>query len=79
MLAVRVMVETLPHSGGLERPGGRECLPPNELARSTGFKYRLASRDPEAYSTWLGHYMVRVTMIGLRTSSNTEGLFEGHL
>ena len=30
-----------PASGGLERPGGRECLPPNELARPTGFKYRL--------------------------------------
>ncbi len=38
-----------------------------------------SSRDPEAYSTWLGHYMARVTMIGLRTSSSTEGLFEGHL
>ena len=30
-----------PASGGLERPGGRECLPPNELVRPTGFKYRL--------------------------------------
>ena len=30
-----------PASGGLERPGGRECLPPNVLACPTGFKYRL--------------------------------------
>ena len=30
-----------PASGGLERPGGQECLPPNELARPTGFKYLL--------------------------------------
>ena len=30
-----------PTSGGLERPGGREGLPPNVLARPTGFKYRL--------------------------------------
>ena len=68
-----------PASGGVERPGGREGLPPNVLACPTGFKYRLVEILTEAYSTWLGHYMVRVTMIGLRTSSNTEGLFEGHL
>ena len=30
-----------PASGGLERPGGREGLPPNVLACPTGFKYRL--------------------------------------
>ena len=30
-----------PASGGLERPGGQECLPPNVLACPTGFIYRL--------------------------------------
>ena len=29
-----------PASGGVERPGGRECLAPNVLACPTGFKYR---------------------------------------
>ena len=30
-----------PASGGLERPGGREGLPPNELACPMGFEHRL--------------------------------------